>query len=230
MIPAPVPPVAVAVLALVVLVAFVAAVGSLSRIAMRLLAAPGVVVHEFAHRQVCRLVGVPVTEVAYFRFGDPPGYVRHAQPGRYRDSFAISVAPFLVNTVVSVAAFLGFAALASSLGIADALALATADPIGAVNALRDALAAASRSALALTAALGWLGLAVGVQAFPSTGDANTLWTRSRSEWRRTPVVLLGVPVVVVIYLVNLLSWLWADVIYALGLCLLAFYAVGGLGV
>lgn len=224
-----VPPVAVAVLALVALAVFVAVVSSLSRFLLRLLAAPGVVVHEFAHEQVCHLVGVPVTEVAYFRFGDPPGYVRHAQPGRYRDSFAISVAPFLVNTLVSVAAFLGFAALASSVGIADALALATAEPTAAVTALRDGLAAASSGALALTAALGWLGLAVGVQAFPSTGDAYTLWTRSRSEWRRTPVVLLGVPVVVVIYLVNLLSWLWADVLYALGLCLLAFYAIGGLG-
>ena len=229
MIPDAVSPLVAVLVALAVVTVIVAVVGSLTRIVLRLLAAPGIVVHELAHKQVCHLVGVPVTEVAYFRFGDPPGYVRHAQPGRYRDSFAISVAPFLVNTLVSVAAFLGFAALASSLGIADALANATVDPIGSATALRDSLVAASSGELALAVALGWLGLAVGVQAFPSTGDANTLWTHSRSEWRRRPVVLLGVPVVIVIYVVNVLSWLWADVLYALGLCLLAFYAVGGLG-
>ncbi|ADB62362.1 conserved hypothetical protein [Haloterrigena turkmenica DSM 5511] len=229
MTPTGVSPLVAVLIVVVAMTVIVAVVGSLTRVVMRLLAAPGVVVHELAHKQVCHLVGVPVREVAYFRFGDPPGYVRHAQPGRYRESFAISVAPFLVNTVVSVAAFLGFAALASSLGIADALAHATAEPVASANALRDSLVAAPSGELALTVALGWLGLAVGVQAFPSTSDANTLWTRSRSEWRRTPVVLLGVPVVVVIYLVNLLSWLWADVIYALGLCLLAFYTVGGLG-
>ncbi|WP_126662401.1 metalloprotease family protein [Haloterrigena salifodinae] len=229
MIPDAASPLVATLAVLVAVTVIVSVVGSITRVVMRLLAAPGVVVHELAHKQVCHLVGVPVKEVVYFRFGDPPGYVRHAQPGRYRESFAISVAPFLVNTVVSVAAFLGFAALASSLGIADALATATADPIASVTALRDGLAAASSGELALAIALGWLGLAVGVQAFPSTGDANTLWTHSRSEWRRRPVVLLGVPVVVVIYVVNLLSWLWADVLYALGLCLLAFYAVGGLG-
>ena len=224
MIPDSVPPLAVAVLAVVILTVVVAAVRSLSRLLLRLAAAPGVVVHELAHKQVCDLVGVRVTEVAYFRLGDPPGYVHHEQPDRYRESFAISVAPFLVNSVVSLAAFLGFAALASSMGVVDALgAGGVTDTIGA---LWDALASASTVALALAVALGWLGFAVGMQAFPSTGDANTLWSRSRSEWRRSPVVLLGVPVVVVIYLVNLLSWLWADVLYALGLAVAAFYAVG----
>lgn len=227
MIPDTVPPLVVAVLAAVVLTVLVAAVNSLSKILLRLAAAPGVAVHEFAHKQVCDLVGVRVSEVVYFRLGDPPGYVHHEQPGRYRESFAISVAPFLVNSVVSLAAFLGLAAVATSMGVLDALG---ANGVGdAVGTLSDVLASASSVSLALAVALGWLGLAVGMQAFPSTGDANTLWARSRSEWRRSPVVLLGVPVVVVIYVANLLSWLWADAFYALGLCLIAFYAVGVVG-
>jgi len=58
------------------------------------------------------------------------------------------------------------------------------------------------------------------------GDANVLWTRSRAEWRRSPRVLLGVPIIVVIYVANLLSWLWADVLYAIGLFILAAWVMG----
>ena len=225
MIPDSVPPVVVAAFAIVALAVILAVVQSLSMIVRRLFAAPGVVVHEFAHEQVCRLVGVPVTDVAYFRFGDPPGYVKHGQPGRYRESFAISVAPFLVNTVVSLAVFVGLAVLVSSMGLVDAV-VGTEGVLATLGALRDALAAASTVRLGLAALLGWLGLAIGMQAFPSTGDANTLWSRSRAEWRRSPVVLLGIPVVVVIYIANLLSWLWADVFYAVGLAIAAFTVVG----
>ncbi|QSX00370.1 metalloprotease family protein [Haloterrigena alkaliphila] len=221
MIPDSVPPAVAIALGIVALAAVLAVLSSLSRIAIRLASAPGVVVHEFAHKQACHLVGVPVTAVAYFRFGEPPGYVRHEQPERYRESFLISVAPFLVNTVVSLLAFLGAAALAASVGIGDAGFSG--------SALVADLRAASRTELATLGVLGWLGLAVGAQAFPSTGDANSLWSRSRAEWRRSPVVLLGIPVVIVIYVANLLSRLWADVFYALGLAAVAFYAVGAVG-
>ncbi len=219
-----VPLAAAGVVGLLALLAVVAVVDSIGRFLHRLAMAPGVVVHEFAHAQACRLVGVSVVEVVYFRFGDPPGYVRHAHPGRYRESFVISVAPFLVNSVVSLAAFFGVAVLAASAGFVDAVVLG--DVLATASALWDALGTAPREVLAAMTALAWLGFVVGIQAFPSTGDANTLWSRSRAEWRRSPVVLLGVPVVAVIYVANLLSWLWADVLYTLGLAALAFVSVG----
>ncbi|ELY41876.1 metalloprotease family protein [Natronorubrum tibetense] len=209
---------AAAVVALVVLTAAIVGVSYLLTLALVCFTAPGVVVHEFAHKQACDLVGVPVVEVVYFRFRNPPGYVRHHQPERYRTSFVISVAPFLVNTVVAFVAFLGLAWLVSTTGDA-----------GSPAAVLDTLSTASRETLALAGLWGWWGLSVGMQAFPSTGDANTLWARSRAEWRQSPVVLLGVPVVLVIYLANLLSWLWADVLYALALGVAAFYAIGALG-
>ncbi|WP_137289400.1 metalloprotease family protein [Natronorubrum halophilum] len=208
------------VLAIAVLAAMILGITTLLWFGVQLASIPGIVVHEFAHKKACDLVGVPVLEVVYFRFGTPSGYVRHTQPDRYRESFVISVAPFLVNTVVSMAAFLGLAALVTAVGTEGA-------PPGELLA---AIWTASRETLALAVVLCWLGLSVGMQAFPSTGDANTLWTRSRSEWRRSPVVLLAVPFVLVIYVANLLSWLWADVLYAVGLGIVAFYAVGAFGV
>ncbi|WP_408957096.1 DUF3267 domain-containing protein [Natrinema sp. 74] len=170
---------------------------------VRLGTAPGIVVHEAAHVLACRLVGVPVYDVKFFGFGVPAGYVRHGEPARYRRLFAISVAPFVVNTVAAFAAFSWLAVLVKT---------------GDVRA--------SSGMLVMAIVSGWLGLSVGMQAFPSTGDARALWDRSRSEWRRSPVVLLGLPVIVVIYVANLLSWVWADVCYALGLGIAAFALVG----
>ncbi|SEH13186.1 Putative zincin peptidase [Natronorubrum sediminis] len=212
----------VAAVALVVaLVAVAVAVSGFSYLlwlVLRVFSAPGVVVHEFAHKQACDAAGVPVAEVVYFRLGDPPGYVRHHHPKRYRTSFLISVAPFLVNTIISLVAFLGFAWLVTT----------TVD-VASVSAAVADLRVAPPETLALVGLSGWLGLSVGMQAFPSTGDAKTLWTRSSSEWRQSPLVLLGVPVVVVIYVANLLSWLWADVLYALALGVAAFSVVGWIG-
>ncbi|RQG92104.1 DUF3267 domain-containing protein [Natrarchaeobius chitinivorans] len=195
----------VAVLALAIV-----GIGTLCAVAVRLFTVPGVVVHEFAHASACRLVGVRVLEVVYFQFGDPAGYVRHEQPRRYREAFVVSVAPFLVNTIVAFVAFLGLATLVAASDVAS---------LGDVRTI-------SREPLAVGAGLAWLGLSVGIHAFPSTGDADVLWTRSRLEWRRSPLVLLGLPVVAVIYVANVLSWLWADVLYALGLLALAFALVG----
>ncbi|MFC6764053.1 metalloprotease family protein [Natrinema soli] len=195
----------VTVIAVAVLTAVVVGIVSLVRFLFRLFTVPGVVVHEFAHKQACDLVGVPVLEVAYFRFGDPPGYVQHVTPERYRASFVVSVAPFLVNTVVAFAAFLGLAALVATIGD---------------------LRTVSNGTIAAAIVLGWLGLSIGMHAFPSTGDANVLWNRSRAEWRGSPRVLLGIPIVVVIYIANLLLWLWANVLYAIGLFVLAAWAVG----
>ena len=167
---------------------------------------PGVVVHEFAHKVACDWIGVPVLEVRYFRLGNPAGYVLHLEPERYRQSFAISVAPFLVNTVLAFAFLVGFATLEAGSGGTEAASAATQ---------------------AATWICLWLGLSIGIHAFPSTGDANTLWTRSKAEWRRSPVVLLGLPVVVLIYVANLLSRLWLDLVYAVGLAFLAVALVGG---
>lgn len=171
---------------------------------VRLVTAPGIAVHECAHMLACSIVGVPVVEVKYFGFGTPAGYVRHGEPERYRELFVIGVAPFLVNTAVAATAFFWLAALV--------------DATGGVRASSGTFVAA--------VGLGWLGLSAGVHAFPSTGDARALWERSRAEWRRSPLVLLGLPVIAAIYLANLLSWAWIDVCYALLLGMAVFLLLG----
>ena len=186
-----------------------------SRILSHVIMAPGIVVHEFAHKLACDLTGVEVTDVSYFRLGDPPGYVRHEDPATYRTAFLISVAPFVVNTLFALALF------ASGLLLFESIA-----PLEAEVATLEAFAAAEPVTQAGIAVLGWLGLSVGMQAFPSTGDANTLWSRTRRDLRAAPLVLAGLPVVFLIYLVNLLSWAYAHLFYALGLAAGAFWLLG----
>ncbi len=156
---------------------------------------PGVVVHELAHKKTCDWFRVPVAEVCYFRIGDPAGYVLHAEPARYRHAMAISVAPFFLNTALAVGAFAALAVLLPESGSLEA--------IGYTEGL-----------------LLWLGLSFGLHAFPSTGDASALWNQTKSRWRSSPSALLGLPVIALIYVVNLLSMFWLDLVYAVALFLL----------
>ncbi|HMK45620.1 MAG TPA: DUF3267 domain-containing protein [Methanocella sp.] len=66
---------------------------------------PGVILHEWSHKTFCNIAGVPVYEVKYFTFGNPAGYVRHGEVTRYRDAFLVTIAPFIVNTIFALLAF-----------------------------------------------------------------------------------------------------------------------------
>ncbi len=67
-----------------------------------LLTFPGVALHEFAHKKFCDWFGVRVFKVRYFRFGNPVGYVEHAEPEKYRQVFWISFGPLIINTIVAI--------------------------------------------------------------------------------------------------------------------------------
>jgi hypothetical protein len=64
---------------------------------------PGVIAHELAHELMCRLVGVRVHKVCYFRFGSPPGYVVHESPNGVMGHILIGTGPLLVNSIGGVA-------------------------------------------------------------------------------------------------------------------------------
>lgn len=166
-----------------------------------LLTFPGVVIHEFAHKRCCDCRGVLTGDVVYFRLGNPAGYVEHARPDRFRDAFLIAVAPFAVNSVLAVVLFAGLMVLFPS---------------------ETGMFESTTGAYVLL----WLGVSVGMHAFPSNQDAKNLWTRALREWRELPAVILSLPVVGLIYLANLLSFVWFDLIYALGLYVLVVLVLG----
>src|SRR5690554_2523043 len=127
--------------------------------ACRLLAMPGIVIHELAHYWFCCLVGARVHQVVYFSFGNPAGYVVHSVPRRLREHFAIVVGPFLLNSSLAFLLFVVAGAEIQRLFARSGLVTATPDAVVLVR----------------IAVIVWLGLAIALQALPSSTDAASLW-------------------------------------------------------
>lgn len=150
---------------------------------------PGVIVHEAAHMVFCRLRGVPVFEVCFFRVGNPAGYVIHGDIEDFKTSFLVCVGPFILNSLLCV--FFCFPAFV---------------PVRLFN-IGDPL-----SYFML-----WLGVSIGMHAFPSTQDAKVLWRAAQKavkQWH--PLAIISFPLVVVIYAANVLRFFWLDYLYGIG--------------
>ena len=73
----------------------------------------------------------------------------------------------------------------------------------------------------------WLGISIAMHSFPSSQDADNLWSYSKKAWRRNALVLLSFPVVGLIKLARLLSAIWFDLVYAIALLLLVALTIKG---
>lgn len=151
---------------------------------------PGVVAHEFAHAWACKRLGLQVHQVCYLRLGNPMGFVRHEASPYALHNTMVAVAPFFVSTL--------FALLFS---------------LGGCLLTRSPLFPETRDVLAVGAL--WLGFSCALHAFPSSGDADSLWQDVRSPNVSLLVKLLLIPVVGVIRLGQLGTHLWLDVLFAL---------------
>jgi hypothetical protein len=59
----------------------------------------------------------------------------------------------------------------------------------------------------------WLGVAIGLHAIPSTQDAKSLLQTANHKIWKNPLVLLGYPFVLVLYVLNLLKRIHFDFVY-----------------
>lgn len=150
---------------------------------------PGVIVHEAAHMFFCRQFGVAILDVKFFRFATsgPAGYVIHEKTQDFKANFFISVGPFLINSLLCVI-FCMPAYLPISIFKVD-------DPSAIFFA--------------------WLGISIGMHAFPSTQDARGLLASAKEKLKNGNAMLyLCYPLVWIIYVGNMLSIVWFDAIYA----------------
>jgi hypothetical protein len=151
---------------------------------------PGVIVHEAAHLFFCKLRRVAVFDVCYFRIGNPSGYVIHEIPDSFLSSFLISVGPFIINSILCV--LFCFPAFV---------------PVRVFNQ-KDPICYF----------LIWLGVSIGMHAFPSTQDANVLWQQAKKAASLfNPLAILSFPLVGLIYVANVLRIFWLDYFYGIGL-------------
>ena len=73
----------------------------------------------------------------------------------------------------------------------------------------------------------WLGISIAMHSFPSSGDADNLWSYSKKAWRSNPLALFGFPVVGLIKLAAILSAIWFNLLYAIALLILAAFLLKG---
>ena len=136
------------------------------------LTALGVVIHEIAHEIFARQRGLEVHEVEYFTLkSDRLGYVIHEAPRTYVDLFFVSVAPFILNTVVGLAAFI-------SVGLyIDLVGLWSPTLYGVLAVLATIL-------------FFWIGISATQHAFPSVTDLGNIYQGTAYLWGNSMVPVI----------------------------------------
>jgi hypothetical protein len=148
-----------------------------------------VIVHEAAHVFFCKREKVAIFNVCYFRFGwNVAGYVEHEATNDLRKSFWISMGPFFLNTLLCI--------VFCSAAFVPIREFGLKDPISYF--------------------FYWLGLSIGMHAFPSTQDLSNVRellapARRKGDW----MAYVAYPVVGVLYLANLGRFFWLDYGYGL---------------
>lgn len=151
---------------------------------------PGVIVHEAAHMFFCKLRRVAVFDMCFFRIGNPAGYIVHEEITDFTTAFLVCVGPLFVNSLLCV--LICFPAFM---------------PIRMFQIEQP-----------LSYVLLWLGVSIGMHAFPSTQDAqNLFFYAKKAAASLNPLALLSFPLVLLIFVANVLSFFWADALYGIAL-------------
>ena len=154
---------------------------------------PGVILHEAAHLFFCRINNLAVFDVCYFRVGNPAGYVVHEATNDFRKAFMVSMGPFFVNSI--------FCLLFCSAAFMPVWELGVVDPLAYF--------------------FYWLGLSIGMHAFPSTQDMKGIWHLMPAEAKKFNLLaLISYPIVALVYVLNFARIVWADLGYGIAIGIL----------
>jgi hypothetical protein len=159
---------------------------------------PGVIVHETAHLFFCKLFRLKVFNVCFFRFGNPAGYVIHENSENFTAQFFVSMGPFVVNTVLCV--------VFCTAAFLPVWELKVTDPLAYF--------------------FYWLGLSIGMHAFPSTTDLSHLWKAAPTLAKKGNLLaIVSLPLCAVLVVLNYGRVIWADLGYGVAVGVLGPIAV-----
>jgi len=149
---------------------------------------PGVIIHEAGHLFFCRFFKLHVFDVCFFRFGNPAGYVVHQQSENFTAQFFVSMGPFFANTLLCI--------VFCSAAFLPILELKVFDPLAYF--------------------FYWLGLSIGMHAFPSTQDLSHLWVMAPALAKKgNPLAILCLPLAGLLVVANYARVVWADLGYGI---------------
>lgn len=157
---------------------------------------PGVIMHEVAHRFMCDILRVPVYGINYFSIDSArAGYVYHQRTNNTLHVFLISFAPLFINSFFCMIFTLPYM---STVHIAGE----------GINNFANGF-------------LWWIGMSMGINAFPSNQDTDNVLSVAEENNSSFIVLLLC-------YLMKLMNWLsyvWMDLVYAYGLSFILPYCI-----
>jgi hypothetical protein len=154
---------------------------------------PGVIVHEIGHRLSADLLKVPVLKVCYFRMGNPSGYVIHAPVIGIRKNLLITVMPLIINTLLC--SLITFSAV-FHIFILD-----------------------TNENIFIYLILAWIGISIGMHAFPSNQDTENLLNAVKNENRGGLTLFAARCFSWIFKIANFLRIIWFDAIYSIGISL-----------
>lgn len=159
---------------------------------------PGVIIHEFGHLFFCKLFKLKVYDVCFFRFGNPAGYVVHETTDNFTQMWFVSMGPFFANTLLCMV-----------------FCTAAFLPVWVLK-VEDFLAYFFY----------WLGISIGMHAFPSTGDLSNLWAVAPERARQGNLLaMVSVPLIGLLFVLNLARVVWADLGYGIAVGMLGPLAI-----
>ncbi len=151
---------------------------------------PGIIVHEFAHMFFCKFRKIAVLDACYFRVGNPAGYVVHERTENFYSTFLVAMGPFFVNTLLCLL-----------------ICLPAYMPIKFFNITHP-----------LSYFLIWLGVSIGMHAIPSNQDATIIFEQAKEKVKQYNILaILSFPIVVMIFIFNILRVVWADLFYGVAI-------------
>jgi hypothetical protein len=157
-------------------------------IVITVLTFPGVIVHEAGHLFFCRLFGLHVYDVCFFQFKNPAGYVVHENTDNFTAQFFVSMGPFFSNTLLCVVFCTAAFLPVWELKIFDPLAYF----------------------------FYWLGISIGMHAFPSTTDLTHLWAVAPGLAKKGNLLaILSLPLAGILVILNYGRVVWADLGYGI---------------
>ena len=159
---------------------------------------PGVVVHETAHLWFCKRFRLAVFDVCFFQFGNPSGYVIHERTDNFTAIFFVSMGPLFINSLGCL--------LFCSAAFLPVWEFEVADPLFYFFC--------------------WLGISLGIHAFPSTADLSNIWSLAKPEAvRGNLLAIISFPIIALFHVLNALRVVWADLAYGVAVGLLAPLAI-----
>jgi hypothetical protein len=154
---------------------------------------PGVIVHETGHLFFCRLFRLAVYDVCFFRFGNPAGYVIHERTDNFTASFFVSMGPFFVNTLLCM--------VFCTAAFLPVWELKVQDPLAYF--------------------FYWLGLSIGMHAFPSKEDLSNIWELAPERAKHGNLLaVLSLPLIGILFVLNYARIIWADLGYGIAVGIL----------